>query len=168
LSASSRSGERTASGVFARRDRWSVFAGAAVASVACVALACRASGPDVGASGHATASATAATPADSAVSHAVVFERVRELPAVGGGSGHGFERACAMRLQDPRDGREYLLRKSVIATPTTQNGGTTVMRLKHALGDYAPIGPPGAKGEQMRLRVDCVTGQPMRQVAPGA
>ncbi len=154
--------------MFAHRDRWSLFAGVTAASVVCVALGCRASSPDVGASGHATASATAATPADTAASHAVVFKRVAELPIAGGGAGHGFESVCAMRLQDPRDGREYLLRHSVIATPTTQDGGTTAMRLKHALGDYAPIGLPGAKGEQMRLRVDCVTGQPVRQVAPNA
>jgi hypothetical protein len=100
------------------------------------------------------------------------FERAEELPASEGaaaGTATGnaaaagtaeFFQICARRLRDPRDGRELLLMHSQITRSTTKKSDTTVTRLDHATGDYAPMSDdPRGQSDSLYLRVDCVTGR---------
>lgn len=96
------------------------------------------------------------------------------VPGVGvpvvDGPAAAFARACAMRLRDPRDGRELLLVRSMIAAaPDAAAGGATVTRLERATGDYALLTADGrAREAPPYLRVDCTSGRAAGWVAPGS
>jgi len=68
--------------------------------------------------------------------------------------------ACAMRLRDPRTGREYLVRHSTAQTeiaphdaaPTT----STTTRLLHAVGEYARVEQKGDTLSTRVMTVDCL------------
>jgi hypothetical protein len=100
----------------------------------------------------------------------VTLARIAELPDPGGSPGEasGFERACAMRLRDPRNGQELLLVHSEIATPRMTDGTTTTTHLASAIGDYAPLpANGGGAAPGPRLRVDCVRGTALGWVPGG-
>jgi hypothetical protein len=102
----------------------------------------------------------------------VRLERAAELPGGGvarAGAQGDFDRACAMRLRDPRDGSEMLLVRSRISTPTRSEGGATITQLESATGEYALLTADGRRQEPgRRVQVDCITGRATGWIAPGA
>jgi hypothetical protein len=65
---------------------------------------------------------------------------VEEVPATHVENPPSVGRACAMRLRDTTDGREYLLRKSWVETKTHEGSATVTTQLERAVGDYDVIG----------------------------
>lgn len=81
--------------------------------------------------------------------------RIAELPGADTGNISGsFSNACAMVLEEPKSGQQYLLIRSNTKTRATKKGSGTVTSLVSATGDYAamPENPP-----QAGLRVDCAS-----------
>ncbi len=76
-----------------------------------------------------------------------------------------FARACAQRLRDPRNGREFLIVRSNIQTASRTERGAAVTRLSSATGDYATV--ESTVLSPRHLRVDCVTSRAIDWVAGG-
>jgi hypothetical protein len=69
--------------------------------------------------------------------------------------------ACAMRLRDPKTGREYLVRHSTAQTEVAPHGAgpttSTTTRLLHAVGEYARVEPKGDTLSTRVVTVDCLS-----------
>ena len=76
--------------------------------------------------------------------------------------------ACPIKVENPSDGSQFLLRHSIQRDSVEQHEGT-VVTYPHALGDYEPL-TPGAlalrSGE--RIRLDCQTLRSVAIVPRGA
>jgi len=80
----------------------------------------------------------------------------------------GFQAACPLKVEQPGDGAQLLLRRAIQRDSVERTAGSTV-RYAHALGDYEPL-TRGALGLGRRdwLRLDCETLRSVAVVPRGA
>jgi hypothetical protein len=95
----------------------------------------------------------------------VTFLPARDEPA---GGAPGATHACPIKVENPSDGSQFLLRRSIQRDSVAQRDGGLVTH-PYALGDYEPL-TPGALAVSSRewLRLDCQTLRSVAFVPRGA
>ncbi len=95
----------------------------------------------------------------------VTFLPARDEPAAGT-TGATF--ACPIKVENPRDGSQFLLRRSIQRDSVGQRDGGSVT-YPYALGDYEPLTPGAlAVSSHEWLRLDCQTLRSVAFVPRGA
>src|SRR2546425_4783980 len=80
----------------------------------------------------------------------------------------GATHACPIKVENPSDGSQFLLRRSIQRDSVAQRDGG-VVTYPYSLGDYEPLTPGAlAVSSHQWLRLDCQTLRSVAFVPPGA